>query len=106
MFILVLCALDLVLFAGIAMAWVGDASARPFRCAGPRQAPAGHEPGRAQAPPPLPAVEAAAWLDEAGLLADSSIRPGLPLRRLLREHRILGQRQEANRRWYIDRVRG
>jgi hypothetical protein len=50
------------------------------------------------------AVEAAGWLDEAGLLSDSPHRPGLPLRNLLREQRIRGQRQEPNRRWFIDRT--
>jgi hypothetical protein len=30
------------------------------------------------------AVEAAHWLDAAGLLADSPSRPGLPLRNMLR----------------------
>lgn len=52
------------------------------------------------------AVEAARWLDQAGLLADSKIRPGLPLRDLLRAESITGQRQEANRRWFIGRVDG
>jgi hypothetical protein len=50
------------------------------------------------------AVEAARWLDEAGLLSDSPHRPGLPLRNLLRERRIRGQRQEPNHRWFIDKV--
>jgi hypothetical protein len=50
------------------------------------------------------AVEAARWLDRAGLLKDSAIRPGLPLRNLLREGRIAGQRQEPNGRWFVDRV--
>lgn len=50
------------------------------------------------------AVEAARWLDRAGLLKDSAIRSGLPLRNLLREGRIAGQRQEPNGRWFIDRV--
>jgi hypothetical protein len=36
------------------------------------------------------AVEAARWLDAAGLLKDSDARPGLPLRNLLRAHRING----------------
>lgn len=51
------------------------------------------------------AVEAARWLDRAGLLRDSSSTPGLPLRRLLRQKLIVGQRQEPNRRWYIRRVK-
>ena len=50
------------------------------------------------------AVEAARWLGEAGLLSDSPHRPGLPLRNLLREGRIRGQRQEPNHRWFIDKV--
>jgi hypothetical protein len=50
------------------------------------------------------AVEAAEWLDRAGLLADSKTRRGKPLRVLLRAKRIAGQRQETNRWWFIDRV--
>lgn len=50
------------------------------------------------------AVEAARWLDRAGLLKDSPHRPGLPLRELLRSGGIQGQRQEPNGRWFIDRV--
>ena len=50
------------------------------------------------------AVEAARWLDEAGLLRDSQHRRGLPLRNLLRAGLIEGQRQEPNSRWFIDRV--
>lgn len=50
------------------------------------------------------AVEAARWLDEAGLLKDSSSRPGKPLRDLLRANRVTGQRQEMNSRWFIDRI--
>jgi hypothetical protein len=50
------------------------------------------------------AVEAARWLDEVGLLKDSLHRPGLPLRKLLRDGQIDGQRQEANSRWFIDLV--
>lgn len=50
------------------------------------------------------AVEAAKWLDQARLLTDSTIRPGLPLRDLLRAGLIIGHRQEPNHRWYIDRV--
>lgn len=52
----------------------------------------------------VPAVEAATWLDRAGLLKDSKYRPGLPLRNLLRKNLIDGQRQEAKRRWFIDRL--
>lgn len=49
-------------------------------------------------------VEAAKWLDARGILKDSHDRPGQPLRRYLRRGVILGQRQELNKRWYIDRV--
>ena len=49
------------------------------------------------------AVDAARWLDEAGLLKDSPMRPGKPLRELLRQGKIQGQRQEPNKRWFIDR---
>lgn len=52
------------------------------------------------------AVTAAKWLDEAGLLADSSSRPGKPLRDLLRAGRIVGQRQALNSRWTIEPARG
>lgn len=48
------------------------------------------------------AVEAAKWLDRAGILRDSLQRPGLPLRNLLRAGLIIGQRQESNHRWFID----
>jgi hypothetical protein len=50
------------------------------------------------------AVEAAQWLDLAGILTDSQDRPGRPLRVLLREGRIKGQRQEPNGRWHIHRI--
>jgi hypothetical protein len=50
------------------------------------------------------AVEAAIWLDAVELLKDSQSRKGLPLRNLLRAKMIKGQRQESNRRWYIDRL--
>jgi hypothetical protein len=49
------------------------------------------------------AVAAAGWLDDADMLRDSPERPGKPLRDLLRARKIVGQRQESNRRWYIDR---
>ena len=52
------------------------------------------------------AVEAATWLDKAGLLPDSRARPGLPLRRLLRDGVITGQEQRPNvrhGRWWIRR---
>lgn len=53
------------------------------------------------------AVEAAAWLDRARVLDDSASRPGLPLRRLLRAHRIPGAEQRPPRphgRWYITQL--
>lgn len=49
-------------------------------------------------------IEAAQWLDEANILKDSRHRPGKRLRDLLRAGQIIGQRQEPNRRWYIDLV--
>jgi hypothetical protein len=52
------------------------------------------------------AVEAARWLDAAGVLKDSAARPGLPLRSLLRAGRIKGAIQRPARphgRWYITR---
>jgi hypothetical protein len=52
----------------------------------------------------VPAVEAARWLDGAGLLADSAARPGLPLRNLLRDGVIVGSDQRPPRlwgRWFI-----
>ena len=55
----------------------------------------------------VPAVEAACWLDDAGMLADSERRRGLPLRNLLREGCIVGADQRPpNRygRWFITRV--
>ena len=53
----------------------------------------------------ISANEAASWLDRAGLLKDSPTRPGKPLRDLLRAKKIIGGRQEPNRRWFIDRVK-
>jgi excisionase family DNA binding protein len=55
----------------------------------------------------VPAVEAACWLDDAGLLTDSESRPGLPLRNLLRAGQIMGADQRParrNGRWYITRA--
>jgi TDG/mug DNA glycosylase family protein len=52
------------------------------------------------------AVEAAAWLDEAGLLPDSPSRPGLPLRKLLRAGRIRSGEQRPPQKhgnWFIVR---
>jgi excisionase family DNA binding protein len=54
----------------------------------------------------VPAVEAASWLDDAGVLADSERSPGLPLRNLLRDGCIVGADQRPpNRygRWFIAR---
>ncbi|MEQ8235299.1 MAG: hypothetical protein ABRQ23_00805 [Syntrophomonadaceae bacterium] len=50
------------------------------------------------------AVEAARWLDGAGLLKDSKTRPGKPLRDLLRQRLIKGQFQSTNSRWFIQRL--
>jgi hypothetical protein len=50
------------------------------------------------------AVEAAQWLDKAGILKDSTHRPGLPLRNLLRAGLIDGQKQMPNSRWFIEKV--
>jgi excisionase family DNA binding protein len=49
----------------------------------------------------LSAVDLAKVLDENGLLKDSKSRPGLPLRRLLRSNRIIGNYQYPNKRWVI-----
>jgi hypothetical protein len=46
------------------------------------------------------AVEAARWLDDAGLLRDSRQRRGKPLRDLLRAREVIGQRRDGNR-WFI-----
>lgn len=56
----------------------------------------------------VPAVEAARWLDAAGVLKDSETRPGLPLRNLLRAGRIDNAVQRPDKphgRWYITRGR-
>jgi hypothetical protein len=53
------------------------------------------------------AVEAAGWLDRAGMLRDSSSRPGLPLRNLLRADCIEGAEQRPARKyghWFIRRM--
>ncbi len=50
------------------------------------------------------AVEAAKWLDRAGLLGDSKDRPGRNLRALLREGLIVGSVQDPpmkHGRWFI-----
>jgi hypothetical protein len=51
------------------------------------------------------AVRAAKWLHAVGLLRDSAVRPGKPLRDLLRKGLIAGQRQSKNGRWSIRRAR-
>jgi hypothetical protein len=53
------------------------------------------------------AVEAARWLETAGLLGDSESRPGLPLRNLLRSGVIAGSDQRPDRpngRWFVVRA--
>ena len=50
------------------------------------------------------AVEAARWLDEAGILQDSVQRPGRELRSLLRKNQIQGQEQLPNGRWIIRKI--
>jgi hypothetical protein len=53
------------------------------------------------------AVEAARWLDDAGLLSDSPSRPGLPLRNLLRDGVIIAGVQRPPTkygRWFIARL--
>jgi hypothetical protein len=55
----------------------------------------------------VPAVEAARWLDRAGLLRDSESRPGLPLRERLRRGEIGGGEHRPPRphgRWYVVRL--
>jgi hypothetical protein len=47
------------------------------------------------------AVEAAEWLDRAGLLGDSTQRKGKNLRRLLRDHRIPGAVRLPAGHWRI-----
>lgn len=52
------------------------------------------------------AVDAAAWLDRAGLLKDSETRRGLPLRNLLRDGKIPLSEQRPpfpHGRWFISR---
>lgn len=55
--------------------------------------------------PEVTAVQAAVFLDEANILKDSPDRPGLPLRNLLRAGKIIGARQEENRRWFIESIK-
>ena len=66
--------------------------------------------------PVASAVQAAKWLDEAGLLPDNPSRPGLPLRKRLRNLKRAGQLDlisgayqdppQPNGRWWIRRVHG
>lgn len=49
------------------------------------------------------AVDAARWLDMADILTDSKSRPGLPLRKMLRQGLIENSHQQANKRWFIYR---
>lgn len=46
-------------------------------------------------------IQAAAWLNDNNILADSESRPGKPLRDLLRDKQIVGAYQMSNRRWFI-----
>jgi hypothetical protein len=53
------------------------------------------------------AVEAARWLEAAGVLGNSDSRPGLPLRNMLRAGQITGAEQRpptSHGRWYISGV--
>ena len=53
------------------------------------------------------AVEAARWLDAAGVLNDSDSKPGFPLRTLLRAGGVAGAEQRPPRpygRWFITRA--
>ena len=69
---------------------------------------------KAEGLPEVSAVDAALWLDEAGILGDSQSKPGLPLRNILRRVQrtgqlelIAGAYQEPSQRygrWYIRRV--
>ena len=54
--------------------------------------------------PEVKAVDAAQWLDTAGLLNDSRTRRGKPLRDLLRAGLIEGAYQESGRLWWIRRI--
>lgn len=65
-----------------------NAALQRFACADPRGE--------------VTAIEAAAELDRLGLLRDSADRPGMPLRRLLREGRFGNTRQDGDRWWFIE----
>ncbi len=59
--------------------------------------------------PEVTAVDAAAWLDEAGLLKDSPERRGRTLRNYLRAGKIVGAVQIPKRKngnWFIRPVKG
>lgn len=49
-------------------------------------------------------VRIAVELEKVGILKDSRSRPGLPLRRLIRDGKINGAWQDESKRWHIDRV--
>ena len=49
------------------------------------------------------AVEAASWLDSAGMLVDRKERRGAPLRNMLRCNTILGS-ELRGKRWFIKRI--
>jgi hypothetical protein len=49
----------------------------------------------------ITAVDAARELDRLGLLRDSASRPGLPLRKLLRDGEIVNGYQQSGRWWFI-----
>ncbi len=61
---------------------------------------------RARGVQEVAAVDAAEWLDAAGLLRDSPSKPGKPLRDLLRAGKVLGQHQDAEGFWSVRRVSG
>jgi hypothetical protein len=57
--------------------------------------------------PEVTAVQAATWLDVAGLLGDNDKRPGSPLRKLLRADLIAGAEQrppQQHGKWFIVRA--
>jgi hypoxanthine-DNA glycosylase len=49
------------------------------------------------------AVDVGFWLDQDNILKDSTDRPGLPLRKLLRDGKIKNSQQENGRYWFIYR---
>lgn len=52
----------------------------------------------------MSAVELGALLNEAGILKDIAVRPGLPLRNYLRKNKIAGAYQYPNNRWVVRRI--